>query len=571
MRRFFVLLVLLLAWPLAAADIGSYSRMTLTPPGTDNGEILIDFKNEEAPSAITTFLSKLGIGKSSYSWFSTEERWMRMHDVSSDLLDRIRKSGEVEDIEPNYYLTAFSAPNDPYYKYQWHLDLIGMPQAWEFPAGAPVVVAVIDTGIAKVEDLDAGRFVDAHNFVAGNDNAEDDHGHGTHVAGTIAQLTNNGVGTAGAAPNVKLMPLKVLNSSGYGTLSDVAAAIRYAADHGASVINMSLGGPFPSRILHKAVIYAHDKGVVVVCAAGNSGGKGISYPANYEEAISVSAVRYDRQLTWYSSYGKGLTIAAPGGDLNVDQNEDGLMDGVLQNTLDPQDTSRQGYFLFQGTSMATPHVAAAAALLVSHGVTDPERVREVLQKSATPVKGGSPDEYGAGVLNVDAALKSSYRSHNYKLLLFSAFLLFLFIAFFNKKQSRISKLSWNLWPVLGLLFSATGFFFLGSLPFFHNSFLMTHAIAEWPYRFLGTSGGANPIFFSVLPAFGVALLLFPWKRLAGFSVGFAIGLGAFLIYESLFPLAGIAWIPGRLLEFSWLLMNGLLCIGTATLAAFRVR
>src|SRR5262249_47656095 len=276
---------------------------------------------------------------------------------------------------------------------------------------APVTVAVIDTGIAyenykdkfKAEDLDSSQFVDPYNFVDGTTHANDDHGHGTHVAGTIAQLTNNGIGVAGVAPNVKLMPLKVLNSSGYGTLADVAAAIRYAADHHASVINMSLGGAFPSFILHRAIKYAHDKGVVIVCAAGNGGGEGINYPANYEESISVSAVRFDRQLTWYSSFGKGLTIAAPGGDMNVDQNEDGLMDGVLQNTLNPQDPSKQGYFLFQGTSMATPHVAAAAALLMSHGVTDPERVREILCESATPVQDGSPEQYGAGVLNIDAA------------------------------------------------------------------------------------------------------------------------------------------------------------------------
>ena len=117
-----------------------------------------------------------------------------------------------------------------------------------------------------------------YNFVEGNEHANDDHGHGTHVAGTIAQLTNNGVGRGRCCPGVKLMPLKVLNASGYGTISDIAAAIRYAADNGAQVINMSLGGPFSSRILHKAIQYAHAKGVVIVCAAGNSSRSGSAIP-----------------------------------------------------------------------------------------------------------------------------------------------------------------------------------------------------------------------------------------------------------------------------------------------------
>ena len=289
-----------------------------------------------------------------------------------------------------------------------------MKDAWDYPQGAATIVAVIDTGIAyenydghiAVEDLSGSQIVKPYNFVNGTTHANDDHGHGTHVAGTIAQLTNNHIGVAGVAPNIKLMPLKVLNSQGYGTLADVAAAICYAADNGAKVINLSLGGPFPSIFLRKACQYARGKGVVIVAAAGNSGRSGLSYPAGYPECISVSAVRFDRHLTWYSSDGKGLTISAPGGDMTVDQNGDGLMDGVLQNTLNPQDPSQQGYFLFQGTSMATPHVAAAAALLVSHGLTDPDKVSERLTETASRVEGGNPEMYGAGVLNVDAALKA---------------------------------------------------------------------------------------------------------------------------------------------------------------------
>ncbi|HSP06964.1 MAG TPA: S8 family peptidase, partial [Acidobacteriota bacterium] len=404
-------------------EIGSYSRMEFQPPAADNGELLIDFDNADSQSSIAAFLARAGLKTGQYSWFSTEEQWVRVRNVTSVLRELLRGASDVEGVEPNYYMSAFAVPNDPYYKYQWHLDQIGMRRAWDYPTGGPVTVAVIDTGIAyekhndsfRVEDLGETQFVKPYNFVEGTDHANDDHGHGTHVAGTIAQLTNNGVGVAGIAPAVKLMPLKVLNASGYGTISDIAAAIRYAADNGAQVINMSLGGPFPSRILHKAVQYAHNKGVVIVCAAGNGGGSGLSYPAAYPECISVSAVRYDGQLAWYSSYGEGLTIAAPGGDMRVDQNGDGLMDGVLQNTLNPQDKTSQGYFLFQGTSMAAPHVAAVAALLVSQGVTDPEKVRGYLTESATKVKDGTTEKYGAGIVNAAEALESAFLGRKIRL------------------------------------------------------------------------------------------------------------------------------------------------------------
>src|SRR5262249_3637822 len=341
-QSLYLILIFLLSIATAPAqNVQSYAQVAISAPGSDDGELLIDFGNEEPEAKIDSLLAAGGLGSDQFSWFSQDEKWIRIKGISSETLERIKSSARIEDVEPNYYMTAFSTPNDPYYKHQWHLDQIGMKSAWDFPKGAPVTVAVIDTGIAyenyknffRVEDLPPDQFVDPYNFVANTSHANDDHGHGTHVAGTIAQWTNNGVGAAGVAPNVRLMPLKVLTSGGYGTIADIARAIRYAADHGASVINMSLGGPFPSVILHNAIRYAHDKGVVIVCAAGNSGRSGLSYPAAYSECISVAAVRFDGSLSFYSSYGKGLTIAAPGGDMNVDQNGDGLMDGVLQNTL----------------------------------------------------------------------------------------------------------------------------------------------------------------------------------------------------------------------------------------------
>jgi serine protease len=582
MRRSLVLLFagLLLSLPARGQEIRPFDRLHYEPPAADNGELLIDFVDDEPEGEIAERMSRFGVIGSHFSMFSSEERWVRVRNASSALLDFLRKDGEVEVVEPNYYMTALSTPNDPYYKYQWHLDQIGMPSAWGYPAGAPVIVAVVDTGIAyekhesrfRVEDLGESQFVKPYNFVSGSEHANDDHGHGTHVAGTIAQLTNNSVGVAGVASSaVRLMPLKVLNESGYGTISDIAAAIRYAADNGAQVINMSLGGPFPSRILHKAVQYAHSRGVVIVCAAGNNGRSGLSYPAAFPECISVSAVRYDGTITWYSSYGKGVTIAAPGGDTRVDQNGDGLMDGVLQNTLNPQDHSAQGYFLFQGTSMAAPHVAASAALLVSHGVTDPERVREYLVESASPSRERAPEKYGAGILNVANALNSAFLRRKIRLAAVAFVIVLALLATLNRGRQRSEKVPANALAFLGLLLGSTGFFFFGFLPGAGASFLLSHSVLEWPLGLLGPGLYANPVSLSFLPALLVALLLYPWKRMASFSVAFCAACGVFLAAQALAPTTGVSWIPGRLLEGAWLLANSAVCVALAAAAAFRYR
>jgi serine protease len=577
MRTWFVLLLLLFPLVSSSQEIQSVPTIDYSAPSADSGELLVDFENDESASRINQILTALGLDSTEYSWLSQDEKWLKVHSFAT-FLNNFRKYGEVEAVEPNYYATALFAPNDPYYKHQWHLDIIGMKEAWDFQRGAEVIVAVIDTGIAfekhgdrfLVEDLGESQFVRPHNFISGNEHANDDHGHGTHVAGTIAQLTNNGVGVAGVAPHVKLMPLKVLNSRGFGTYGDIAAAIRYAADHGAKVINMSLGGPFPSFVLHKAIKYAHAKGVTIVCAAGNSGRSGLGYPARYSECISVSAVRYDRTLSWYSSYGKGLTIAAPGGDMNVDQNGDGLMDGVLQNTLNPQEPSKQGYFLFQGTSMATPHVAAAAALLVSHGIQDPEKVREYLQNSATKVQNGSTDKYGAGVLNVNAALRSAVSFRKIKVVTVGLILFLFLIALLNRGRRITEKVSLNFGSVLGILFGASGLFFLGQWLPSTGSYFVTTSVLEWPAALTG-AGAANPLFWSVIPAFVLSLVLYPWKKAVGIAVGFAAGSCAFLLIHAISPVVDLKWIPGSLLEFVWLTMNGLLCLGVAAITSYRLK
>ena len=308
-------------------------------------------------------------------------------------------------------------PNDPKYRYQWHLDQINMPEAWMLSRGAGVVVAVIDTGVTKVEDLGGTELVPGWNFVTDSENAADDHGHGTHVAGTIAQTTDNAIGVAGVAGHARIMPIKVLSASGSGSVAGIAEGIRFATDHGANVINMSLGGAVNSSVLANAVRYAHERGVVVVCAAGNDGRGRVSYPAANRGALAVAATQFDETTTFYSNFGKEIFIAAPGGNTRVDQNGDGVPDGVLQNTVVPGDTARQDYLGFMGTSMAAPHVAGVAALVVSQGVRDPEAVAQILKKTArrpAHYRGKHDNHYGAGIVDAAAAV-SEARSHARKM------------------------------------------------------------------------------------------------------------------------------------------------------------
>lgn len=305
------------------------------------------------------------------------------------LLQDLQADPDVQAAEPDYLLegmamdpVALSAdgfPNDPLYRYQWHMDQIGVKKAWPWSTGRHATVAVIDTGVAymdhekfhRLEDLEGTRFVPGYDFVNKNRYALDDHAHGSHVAGTVAQTTNNGKGVVGVAFDSAIMPIKVLSGRGFGSIGDIADGIRFSADRGASVINMSLGGPIPSSVLGDAVKYAHRKGTLVVCAAGNESRPRPGYPAGFPESFKVSAIDFNEELTFYTNYGPDMDIAAPGGDTRVDKNGDGKPDGVLQNTIKIQNPEAEDYLFFQGTSMASPHVAGAGALLASLGVTNP--------------------------------------------------------------------------------------------------------------------------------------------------------------------------------------------------------
>ncbi|MGD2060273.1 MAG: S8 family serine peptidase [Acidimicrobiia bacterium] len=314
---------------------------------------------------------------------------------------------------PGPSVGATLAVNDPLLGYQWHFSSVQVQEAWDATAGDGVVVAVVDTGI-KLGGFDGfcQDVVAPYNAIdetPGLVAVDDGHGHGTHVAGTIAQCTDNGVGVAGVAFDASLMPVKVLDDDGGGSYLTVARGIEWASSSGADVINLSLGGPQPlpgETFLEDAIDAALAQGIVVVAASGNDGAGSVSYPASHPGVIAVGATDLNNGRAWYSNGGSALDLMAPGGDTRPgqDANGDTYLDGVLQETFY---SGAWGYYFFQGTSMAAPHVSGAAALLKSIApALDSVGVREVLEATALDLgPAGWDNEYGNGLIQIADAIE----------------------------------------------------------------------------------------------------------------------------------------------------------------------
>jgi len=326
-----------------------------------------------------------------------------------------RASTLIEYVEQNAHAYATAVPNDPSYTSQWHYPQINLPSAWNITTGSPVIVAVLDTGDRTDHPDRGGTAVQGFDFAASPDDSDPtdpgcgsdptDPSHGTHVAGTIAAVTNNGVGVAGVnwggAAGTRIMAVRVLDGCGSGLYSDLASGITYAADHGARVVNMSLGGSADSATVDSAITYARGLGVTLVAAAGNSGCGGAStvlYPARNPNVIAVSATTNSNALASYSSCGPEVDVAAPGGSSAA---------GVLSTTWSP--AGGHVYASFQGTSMATPHVSGVAALIISAGVgpTTPAGIQARLESTATDLGvPGKDSNFGSGLINAFAAVSS---------------------------------------------------------------------------------------------------------------------------------------------------------------------
>jgi thermitase len=303
-----------------------------------------------------------------------------------------RADPRVEYAEPDYIAQPAYEPNDPYYGdgTQWGPQKIQASLAWNLCTGDPnVVIAVIDSGVDPNHPDLAGKLVTGYNFLDGSTDTTDDYGHGTHVAGIAAAATDNGVGIAGVAFDSQIMPLKVYNKYTSPLYSRIASAMTYAADHGAKVINVSLGNYSSSPSLQSAVSYAWNAGCVLVGSAGNNSRSDPFYPAAYDNVIGVSATDQSDTKASFSNYGSYISVAAPGVSIYSTYWNDGST-----------------YAAMSGTSMAAPHVAGLAALLFAQdGTRSNATVRSLIEGSADDLGSAGWDQYyGYGRINAYRAL-----------------------------------------------------------------------------------------------------------------------------------------------------------------------
>lgn len=342
------------------------------------------------------------------------------------IIDDYRNDPKVEYAEPNYIYHTFILPNDPYFinGSQWALEKIDAPEAWNIETGrSDIVIAVIDTGVdynhpdlkeniwanddeipSNGVDDDNNGFVDdirGWDFVNNDNDPIDDNGHGTHCAGIIGAIGNNSIGVAGVCWNCSILPIKALNSRGKGCILCLANNIVYATDNGADVISMSIGGSSKSKLFEEALDYAHSKGVTVVAAAGNDNTYLDfipMYPAAYSNVIAVAATDENDEKAKFSNYGSLIDVAAPGV-------------GILSTmptyhvTLNDKGYSHN-YDTLSGTSMACPHVAGLAGLIISKKPDcNPDEIRTILHSGIDNV---FSDRYiGVGRINANKILQKN--------------------------------------------------------------------------------------------------------------------------------------------------------------------
>ncbi|MBL8952362.1 MAG: S8 family serine peptidase [Myxococcaceae bacterium] len=540
------------------------------------------------------------------------------------LLELIRQNPDVEAAEPDMVFSVPAGegasealpttapakdsegfqPNDPQYGKQWNLPMINMPKAWQITKGKGVVVAVLDTGIAyedyedfkQVPDLNGAKFAKGYDFVNNDSHPNDDHGHGTHVAGTIAQVTNNKEGVAGVAFEATLMPVKVLNHFGSGSTAQISDAIRWAADHGANVINMSLGGGGRSAVMENAVAYARKKGVVVVCAAGNGGRGVVEFPAAYPGSVAVVAVGPTGAKAAYSSWGKEADVSAPGGDKSR-----GVEFGILQNTIDAQDNAKSIYAYFNGTSMAAPHVAGLAALLFSAGAKTPDQVEKALFASAKAAPGqqGWSEQFGHGIIDAQAALKAvkkldangdllvaegpvavtpaavetyevvtplgtGFFDIDWKPFMWAAgFLAFVLLTLGKKERPGYLNIIFKPGFAVPLVLTTVGVFFARWLgdPSSATVQALVLPIPDWLQKIIfGRGSLANPIVYSAAIPIVASFFAIKWKGLRPVIGGLSIGFAGILGYTIWAKAPALAWLPFTFLAIPWLAANALVCL-----------
>ncbi len=409
-----ILLVLVagIGWPASAGVVNP-------PPGvagTDRtaefkaGELLVKFGPEVSAASARTAMQGYEAEYVETLYGSDVELWQVPEGSELQIMEQLNAEPFVEYAEPNYRIHAFdTVPNDPHFNKQWAHPIIDSPTAWDVTTGSTgVTIAILDTGIDPTHPDLAGKIVTGYDFVGGDSNPRDENGHGTHVAGIAAAITNNGVGVAGVDWQARIMPVRILDREGGGWVTDMVSGINWARDHGADVLNLSLGGTFYSSAAQTAINQAHSSGILVVASMGNSGDGTTQYPAAYNHVLAVAATnRFDSRAP-YSSYGNHCDVAAPGGYMTEYHDSGGIYSTLPTYPvyMTTEESFYNHYDYVMGTSQAAPHVSGLAALLWAVAPTlSPDGVQTAIESTAVDKGAAGWDPYyGYGRIDAAAAL-----------------------------------------------------------------------------------------------------------------------------------------------------------------------
>jgi thermitase len=394
------------------AQVANGAGSAAIPPGEFKaGQILIKFKEGMSPASTSSTLQQFDATYERTLYGSDIQTWQVPEGSELALLEKLNADPQVAYAELNYRITSHdTVPNDPSFARQWAHSKVQSPAGWSITTGsAGTTIAVLDTGVDERHPDLAAKIVAGYDFVDNDKNPHDLNGHGTHVAGIAAAVTDNGIGVAGMDWQARIMPIRVLDALGEGYMETLAEGIFWAYSHGAEVLNISSGGPYFSSSVLDAVNAAHNAGSLVVASMGNDNSSTPVYPAAYGNVLAVSATgRYDVRAG-YSNYGDHCDVAAPGGNMSAYQDPNGIYSTMPTYPvyMTTQENYWTNYDYVQGTSQAAPYVAGLASLVWSLKPSlTPDEVQEAIETTAVDLGALGWDRYyGHGRINALAAVR----------------------------------------------------------------------------------------------------------------------------------------------------------------------